>query len=395
MVKVSSSDIVAILRRFKVAHEDIVPRHIESIKISHPNTINTLVSFKYKHTQLYILFDDDAEDDQAYIVEQISDKKGDLNGQLHINPLEDSHTTYGLPFKGSDVYLFEVVSEKKRLDLELAERYPEHSRSTWQKHIAAGHITVNGEVTKSSRHGVRETDIIAINTPQIDDFTDRSLPVIYIDDYVVAVNKPAGVLTHAKGALSEEFTVADFLSRYITDSSPDSSNRPGIVHRLDRDTSGVIIGARSKEVADKLQKQFSERTTKKVYYAVLDGKPEKASAVIDVPIGRNPSAPSTFRADIKGKPALTKYTVIASNSNGTLVRFEPKTGRTHQLRVHAAYLKTPIKGDRVYGKASNRMFLHAASLELTTPPSKRQIFNAPVPDEFKELFPEVKSWELS
>lgn len=395
MVKVSSSDVVAILRRFDLADDEIVPRHIESIVLTHPSATNTLAAFKYKRTQFYVLFDDAAEDDEKFIIDQINDKKGNVSGRLHHNPLEDSLMTFGLPFKGNDVYLYEVISDKKRLDAELASRYPEHSRSTWQKYIQAGHVMVNNEVVTSSRHGVKATDSIAINTPEAEDFSEHSLPIIYLDDSVVVVDKPLGVLTHAKGAISEEFTVADFFSRYVSEADEFDSNRPGIVHRLDRDTSGVIVGARNKETATLLQKQFAGRTAKKVYYAILDGTPKAAKAIIDVPIGRNPNAPSTFRADTKGKSALTRYEVLASNSNGTLVKLEPKTGRTHQLRVHTAYLGTPIKGDRVYGKSSTRLFLHAASLEITIPQSLRKTFYSPIPEEFRQLFPEVSSWELS
>src|SRR5690606_6293672 len=141
--------------------------------------------------------------------------------------------------------------------------------------------------------------------------------------------------------------VADFFRRYTTNAL--DSSRPGIVHRLDRDTSGVIIGARNDETATLLKKQLADRTTKKQYIAVVDGHPKLDTAGIDLPIGRNPSAPSTFRVDPKGKPAITSYEVLKSNEKQSLVKLRPRTGRTHQLRVHAHYIGTPIAGDRVYG----------------------------------------------
>src|SRR5690606_10034226 len=148
--------------------------------------------------------------------------------------------------------LFTVTSDKKRLDVLLAEQYPHLSRSTWQKHVKAGHVSVNGTVQTSPKHEVTDADAIAANTPDATDFSGHELPILYLDDNVIVVNKPAGVLTHAKGALNDEFTVAEFFRRYTTFGL--ETNRPGIVHRLDRDTSGVMIGARNPETAALLQK---------------------------------------------------------------------------------------------------------------------------------------------
>ncbi len=382
MVKVSSSDIIAILRRFELATDDNVPRHIEQVKFSNPNTKNTLISFRFNKEKFYVLFDDVAEDDIDYIYEQVRTDKQDVIGNIVENP-NDHLMTYGLPFKGKDVYLFAVKSNKKRLDLELAERYPDLSRSTWQKHIKAGHVSVNGVEQTSPKFDITENDSIAISVPDALDFSADELPIVYIDDNVIVINKPVGILTHAKGALNEEFTVGEFFRRYSTYNL--DTNRPGIVHRLDRDTSGVMIGARNPETAEMLQKQFADRKTKKTYSAVIDGVLKNDSAVIDLPIGRNPSAPSTFRVDAKGKEAQTGYDVLESNGTYSLVELRPKTGRTHQLRVHTSYLNTPIHGDRVYGKAADRLYLHAHTLEITIPHGNRQTFTVPIPDSFKAL----------
>jgi 23S rRNA pseudouridine1911/1915/1917 synthase len=204
---------------------------------------------------------------------------------------------------------------------------------------------------------------------------------VYIDDNVIVINKPVGILTHAKGALNDEFTVADFFRRYSTYNA--DSNRPGIVHRLDRDTSGIMIGARNQEAADVLQKQFADRKAKKEYVAIVSGYLAQETALIDLPIGRNPTAPSTFRVDAGGKSAQTTYEVMKQNDTVTMVRLKPKTGRTHQLRVHMAYLNVPIVGDRVYGGLqADRLYLHAKSLEVTLPGSERKIFKAEMPTEF-------------
>ncbi|MDB5167704.1 MAG: hypothetical protein JWN26_849 [Candidatus Saccharibacteria bacterium] len=386
MVKISSGDIIAILRKFELAGDENVPRHVSMVKFSNPNPKNTLVGFRFAKQQYYILLDEEADDDVEYITEQVRTDKQDIIGQVVVNPT-DHTTTYGIPFHGKEIYLFEVKSPKTRLDLELVERFPGISRSTWQKHIKAGHVTVNSEPAVSSKQEIIVTDNIAVAVPDATDFSESELPIIYLDDNVIVINKPVGVLSHSKGALNDEFTVADFFGRYSTYN--ENTNRPGIIHRLDRDTSGVMIGARNTETALLLQKQFADRKTKKTYIAVVDGIPKSPKAQIDLPIGRNPSAPSTFRVDVKGKAALTKYEVLAEKDGHALVKLEPRTGRTHQLRVHMKYIATPIMGDKVYGKPADRLYLHAASLEITIPTSNRQVFTAPIPTEFTDMFPGV------
>ena len=387
MVKVSSSDILAVLRKYDLAGDENVPRHISMVSFSNPHEKNTLISFRYAKQDYFLLYDDNADDDVEYIRQQIGTIKQDLHGELLTNP-HDSEKTYGMPFRGKDIYLFMIKSPKTRLDVELAERYPGTSRSTWQKHIKAGHVSVNGEVLSSTKQDIVKSDDIAVSIPTATDFSEDTLPIIYVDDNVIVINKPIGVLSHSKGALNDEFTVADFFARYSTYNA--DTNRPGIVHRLDRDTSGVMIGARNVETATMLQKQFADRKTKKTYMAIIEGIPKSMKAQIDLPIGRNPSAPSTFRVDVKGKAALTTYEVVAENGKEALVKLAPRTGRTHQLRVHMKYIGTPIRGDKVYGKESDRLYLHAASLEITIPTSDRRTFTAPLPQEFIDIFPQAK-----
>ena len=384
MSKTLVPTILSILRHYGVAGELSKQRSVTQAKEQQIRPLTNLISFIFEQSRYYIIFDDNADDDETYLRELINADRPDLKGRFVPNP-RDERKTYGLPFKGKDVYLFEVVAQKRRLDLELSERYPDLSRSTIQKYIKAGLVKVNGEVVTRTKHDIRDTDEIAMLPPVNTDYATSELPILYIDDNVIVVNKPAGVLTHSKGVMSDEFTVADFFRRYTTNGL--QTTRPGIVHRLDRETSGVIIGARTDEAALLLKKQFSDRTVKKEYTAVVDGVPKLEEAIIDLPIGRNPSAPSTFRVDAKGKPALTSYRVIKTNGKQSLVVLRPKTGRTHQLRVHMQYIRTPIAGDRVYGdvKTAPRMALHAHSLEITIPQSKREVFTAPVPSEFEAL----------
>lgn len=307
------------------------------------------------------------------------------NAEILPNPLDPEFIE--TPFQGKYVIMFRISPTKVRLDIYLSTKFDTTiSRSLWQKYIKAGYVSVNSKVVTTPKFEVDETDEIALDLPEKEQ-ADVDLPILYEDDDVIVVNKPSGLLTHAKGGLSDESTVAEIIrpkTSFATD-----TDRPGIVHRLDRDTSGLLIIAKNPESAAHLQRQFAERTAKKTYIAITDGKPKLNAAKIDLPIGRNPSAPSTFRIDPNGKPAQTTYHVLAENDAQSLVELKPTTGRTHQLRVHLTHLNAPILGDRVYGKSSDcRMMLHAQKLEITLPSGERKVFEAAIPDEFKRFFPE-------
>lgn len=307
------------------------------------------------------------------------------NAEILPNPLDPEFIE--TPFQGKYVIMFRISPTKVRLDIYLSTKFDTTiSRSLWQKYIKAGYVSVNNKVATTPKFEVDETDEIALNLPEKEQ-ADVDLPILYEDDDVIVVNKPSGLLTHAKGGLSDEPTVAEIIrpkTSFATD-----TDRPGIVHRLDRDTSGLLIIAKNPESAAHLQRQFAERTAKKTYIAITDGKPKLNAAKIDLPIGRNPSAPSTFRIDPNGKPAQTTYHVLAENDAQSLVELKPTTGRTHQLRVHLTHLNAPILGDRVYGKSSDcRMMLHAQKLEVALPSGERKVFEAIIPDEFKKFFPE-------
>ncbi|MFZ2494545.1 MAG: RluA family pseudouridine synthase [Candidatus Saccharimonadales bacterium] len=277
-----------------------------------------------------------------------------------------------------------------RLDQYMAQYWPEYSRSTWQKYIEMGYVLVNGVVETSVRRLLDEDDEVTHSTLPVVDASDITLPVVYEDDHVVVINKPSGVLTHAKGEVSTEPTVADFVRGRMTE--VDDTNRPGIVHRLDRDTSGIMIAAKDATTKHALQKQFQDRKAHKTYIAIVRGVPKHHEANIDLPIARNPKNPSSFRVDPKGKSAQTHYEVICSNENMSVVRLKPVTGRTHQLRVHMAHIGTPIVGDKVYegGKSPiDRLCLHAEQLEITIPTSQRKTFTADLPDDMQELINDI------
>ncbi|MBS7346610.1 MAG: RluA family pseudouridine synthase [Candidatus Sacchiramonaceae bacterium] len=392
MAKFNSGDLLDILRRFKVAGEENVPRHIQEMKKLTPDTFSEIFSFKFNSAKYFIIVDGTAEDDENYITGLLNTTYGEIEGELIKNPRDDL-LSFALPYQGKDIYLFKGETSKRRLDVLLHEKYPEFSRSTIQKYIKNGYATVNQKVILKSNATIDSKSDLVLEIPE-KSANDDDFPIIYEDENVIVINKPAGILTHSKGVLNDEFTVADFFKKRGSTFASDT-NRTGIVHRLDRDTSGVIVGAKNPEAAKKLQKQFSERTTKKTYFAVTTGTLKQQKAMIDLPIARNNSAPSTFKIDAKGKEAQTRYAVIAQNGDYSLVKLQPRTGRTHQLRVHMSYLGAPILGDRVYGEASkkaDRMYLHAESLEVTIPPlqpgenSIRKIFTSPLPEEFNHFF---------
>jgi 23S rRNA pseudouridine1911/1915/1917 synthase len=286
------------------------------------------------------------------------------------------------------------ISQGERLDQRVVSLMPVLSRSFAVQLIRDGKVTIDGVVTTKAGTKIRPESDVVLNY-NLEEFVipDIELPVLYEDDDCVVIIKPIGLLTHSKGAFNPEPSVATWLHNRIVnqtllDYDKDSlNNRAGIVHRLDRATSGVMICAKTPEALSWLQKQFASRNVKKTYMAVVNGVLNPPEAIIDMPIGRNPKAPATFRVSVQGKYAKTGYRVLQSNATYSLVELTPETGRTHQLRVHLAHQKHPIVGDTLYnGEKAARLYLHARSLEITIPKDhERKVFEAPLPAEFTEI----------
>lgn len=272
----------------------------------------------------------------------------------------------------------------KRLDQYVAAT-AEISRSAAAKLIETKRVLVNNLQTKPS-YRLQASDVVTIDSGVEITLTDKlNLQIIYEDDDCLVVNKPEGVLTHSKGAFNPEATVASWFGQR----QGISGERPGIVHRLDRATSGVMILAKTADALSALQKQFSGRKAKKTYIAVVAGIPKEASAQIDMPIERNPKKPQTFRVGSNGRPAQTSYRVLKSGKDLSLLELQPTTGRTHQLRVHLSHIGHPIVGDTLYaGRPAERMMLHAQALEITLPSGKRREFEVETPAIFGELVDE-------
>ena len=272
-----------------------------------------------------------------------------------------------------DTVLDETPEEipKERLDILLVNKYKSYNRSTLQKFIELGYVTVDGVVAKKPNQKFVADVKLDLKVPEDIKNADLKPDVIYEDDNVLVLNKPAGLLSMAKGEYCPEKTLEDYGL---------------LVHRLDRDTSGVVILAKNEETQTFLRKQFQDRKAHKTYYAIVEGRPKLDEANIDLPINRDLKRPNTFRVEAGGRPSETYYKVVKSDDKYSLVELKPKTGRTHQLRVHLKYIGTPILGDVVYGSGANkRLFLHAAELEITLPGGERKTFSAPLPKEFNDV----------
>ena len=262
--------------------------------------------------------------------------------------------------------------EKIRLDILMSEIYKSYNRSSLQKFIEYGFVTVDGKLVKKPNAKFERGVKLDLKIPDIMKNADLVPEIIYEDENVLVLNKPAGLLSMAKGEYCPEKT----LEAYGL-----------LVHRLDRDTSGVVILAKSPEVQTFLKKQFQDRKTHKTYYAVVSGRPKLDEARVDLPLARDLKRPTTFRVDPNGKASETFYKVLRSDGTHSLMELRPTTGRTHQLRVHMKYLGHPIMGDVVYdGEKAKRLYLHAGKLEVTLPGGKRTIFEAEMPKDFLDVF---------
>ncbi len=276
---------------------------------------------------------------------------------------------------------------KIRLDTFLAQKYPEYSRSLIQKLIKDGRVKVDGYCLKKPSIDLYQDkdyeiklDLVNLNKPK----ETIDVEIIYEDNDVVVANKPIGTLTHSKGAYNPETSLADWLKLRPNYEFSDDNDRGGIVHRLDRATSGVVICAKNQKSYSFLQKQFAERTCQKSYAAIIEGSLKNPEAMIDLPIIRNPKKPQTFRVGANGKPSQTKYKTITQNHIYSLLELNPITGRTHQLRVHLRYLDHPIIGDTFYdGKKADRLYLHAHTLQVKLPSGVQKKFIAALPKEFE------------
>ena len=292
-----------------------------------------------------------------------------------------------------------------RLDAYLAARIEGWSRARLQRLIEDGDVLVNGETAKSS-YKLRAGDELEVELtpPPSSQFEPVDIPIeiVYEDDELVVVNKPAGLVVHpAAGARGG--TLANALAFHFQQLSKLSGMvRPGIVHRLDRDTSGLMVVAKQESAHENLQDQFRERTVFKSYVALVHGRVKEEKGTIDQPLARDPRNRTRMSVARGGRPALSIYRVRQRFDRFTLLDVQIKTGRTHQIRVHLAWLKHPVVSDETYGagrdntitdprlrariKALGRQFLHAETLGFHHPRTHDWLrFTAPLPDELSDF----------
>lgn len=277
----------------------------------------------------------------------------------------------------------------ERLDTFIAQNCGgKFSRSSAGKLIGQGRVKLNGEVVNSKAVKVKPGDEVEVDYE--DPVASEDLKILFENDNEIVISKPAGMLSHAKGPISGEVSVADWLQPRTTDLD---AQRSGIVHRLDRATSGVMILAKNPESKSWLMKQFSDRNVHKKYLAIIEGQPDSRKFKIDMPIGRNPKKLTTFYVTDSGREAQTEVEVLSTNGEQSLVLLSPKTGRTHQLRVHMWANGWPILGDPFYNsdfKDGEDLMLHALSLTIQNGDKEWQDFEAPLPAHFLDKLGELK-----
>ncbi len=275
--------------------------------------------------------------------------------------------------------------EGTRIDKLLAARFPHHSRTYFQYLIENGFVMINGEPIKkrSIPEEGDEIEVLFQLTPEVS-LAPENIPleILYEDAHILAVNKAAGMVVHpATGHWSGTFVNA--LLGHCKEIESDDPLRPGIVHRLDKDTSGVLIAAKTSAAHSALIRQFSAREMEKQYLAVCVGKPR--NGILSAPIGRHPVHRKEMTVLADGKEAISEICVVAHNDKHSLVLIKPKTGRTHQIRVHLKHLGTPVVGDEVYGSSHpnvNRHLLHAYRLNFKHPISGAPVqLTAPLPED--------------
>lgn len=275
-----------------------------------------------------------------------------------------------------------------RLDKVIAEQVDDLSRTRIQALIKAGQITVNGASSKAS-YKLEAGDNIAVHLPEPETSEvvpeDIPLDVLYEDDDLIAINKPAGMVVHPSYGHSSGTLVNGVLYRWPELREVGDQHRAGIVHRLDKDTSGVIVVARTPKAHRSLAEQFEQRRTKKKYLALVEGNPVNSTGRIEAPIGRDHRQRKRMAVVREGREATSEYKVLELYAHHALLEVRIFTGRTHQIRVHLAFIGHPIVGDDVYGYRKQRIkmkrnFLHAAELTVYSPTTGEPLtFTAPLP----------------
>jgi len=303
------------------------------------------------------------------------------------------------------------TSVDSRLDSYLASQIPTWSRARLQRLIETEDVVVNGRSAKPS-YRLRKGDEIEVEltAPQVESFTPENIPidVVYEDDTLMVVNKPAGLVVHPAAGIHSGTLTNALAFHFQNLPASEGSIRPGIVHRLDRDTSGLLVIAKTEKALENLSDQFRDRTVFKSYVALVHGRVDNAAGRIEQPLARDPSNRTRMAVVRGGRTAITLYKVRKHYDRFTLLDVELKTGRTHQIRVHLAWLHHPVVGDETYGggrdnniqdaplrsivRKLGRHFLHSQRLAITHPTTGERLeFEAPLPAELVDVLRQIDS----
>ena len=290
---------------------------------------------------------------------------------------------------------------KKRLDTYIVDKIKELSRTTVKRLIDEEKILVNGKKQKSS-YKPEKGDCISIDIPEAHEIELEAqnipVPVIYEDNDIIVVNKPKGMVVHPANG-NPDGTLVNAILAMCKDSLSGIGGeiRPGIVHRLDKDTSGLLIVAKNDEAHIKMSKQIQDRQVTKKYIALVKGVISENEATIDLPIGRSTKDRKKMAVDAKGKNAITHFKVLKRYNNYTLLELKIDTGRTHQIRVHMSYIGHPVVGDSVYSNGKNEFgvegqMLHARYLEFKHPITGEELkLEAPIPNYFEDVLQRLEN----
>ncbi len=295
---------------------------------------------------------------------------------------------------------FRVERGGQRLDQEVAAALSELSRAQVQRLIKAGAVTVNGRASKPS-YVVAAGDQIVVRLPEEPEaaVVPEAIPldILFEDEHFLVVNKPAGMVVHPAYGHSSGTLVNALLAYAPQVADVGGLERAGVVHRLDRDTSGLLLVAKDEETRAGLQRQFKRRQVAKSYLALVEGQVSPREGVIEAPVGRDKRQRKRMAVVRSGREATTTYRVVEMFPEHTLLEVRPHTGRTHQVRVHLAWLGYPLVGDEVYGFRHQRLlrgrhFLHAWRIAFSHPiTGERMSFEAPLPPELEALLARLRA----
>ena len=294
-----------------------------------------------------------------------------------------------------NTYKVTLLEEGLRLDKAINAFCPEQSRSFLSRLIEEGHCLVNGKVCKASLK-VKEGDVISLEIPEPKELNvekeDIPLDIVYEDDDILIINKMQGMVVHPSYGHKEHTLVNAILAHCDNLSGINGVIRPGIVHRIDKDTSGLICVAKNDAAHNFLAEQLKTHEMRREYVALVRGVIKENSGTIDMPIGRDKNNRQRMAVTKEGKSATTHFDIIKRFKDNTLIRCKLVTGRTHQIRVHMSYIGYPIEGDQLYGPRSitklydKGQLLTAVKLTLIHPISKKEMsFEIDIPDYFKKV----------